>query len=94
MPSKPIALFDSMRSALLVFLLGSSSALAQETKLQPSPNFSTIPMLTDRSENSPLHDVFKKTDATEDPAWHSEILADNAKKQLKKIGEILFDEAA
>ncbi|MEJ6644914.1 MAG: VCBS repeat-containing protein [Akkermansiaceae bacterium] len=47
-------------------------------------------MLTDRSENSPLHEVFKKAEPKEDPAWNSEVLADEAKQKLKRMGKLLF----
>ncbi|MFT6862277.1 MAG: hypothetical protein ACJAVK_000834 [Akkermansiaceae bacterium] len=56
----------------------------------PAPGYATVPMLIDRSENSPLRDVFRKTEPTEDPAWYSEVLAEEAKQKLKKMGQLLF----
>ena len=50
-------------------------------------------MLTDRSEDSPLHEVFKKTEAKADPTWNSEVLAEHAKQQLKKIGQLSFSDS-
>jgi len=72
-------------------------SLADEQELEgsgddPTPGYATIPMLPDRSENSPLRDVFKKTEPKEDPAWNSEVLAEEAKQKLKKMGQFLFAE--
>jgi hypothetical protein len=67
-----------------IFLSGQS-----KTKNQPE-EFSPVPLLTDRSERSPLHGVFKKTEATEDPSWKTEVLAEKAKQQLKKLAKLLF----
>lgn len=61
---------------------------------QSGSNFSTVPMLPDRSGDSPLSDVFKKTEAKEDPAWNSESLAEDAKQTLKKIGKLVFSNPA
>ena len=93
MPQFPIA----CSVCLFCQTLGFSPLSAQDVnhpEKHPAPRFSTVPMLTDRSENSPLHEVFKKTEAKEDPAWTSEILADKAKKQLQKMGQLLFENPA
>lgn len=54
-----------------------------------TPKFSTVPLSADRLEKTPLHDVFKKTDPAEDSEWDTEVLAEEAKQQLKAIGKLL-----
>ncbi len=90
MIQKPPMRFFSGCCTLLGVIIGISSGLGQETKNLPSKGFATVPMLSDRSESSPLHAVFKKTEANADPDWNSEVLADKAKNQLKKIGSLVF----
>ncbi len=53
--------------------------------------FEIVPQLKDRSVDSPLHAVFKKTEPKEDPGWDTEVLADHAKNQLKMMGKLLLD---
>ncbi|YCM46921.1 VCBS repeat-containing protein (plasmid) [Verrucomicrobiaceae bacterium 227] len=62
-----------------------------EDSTESSPvKYSTVPLLKNRSEDNPLHDVFKKVEPLEDPEWNTEVLAENAKQQLKKIGKLLL----
>lgn len=69
--------------------------VAQEPEAQSQgTGFSPVPLLTDRSAQSPLTDVFKKTEASEDPAWKTELLAEKAKEQLKKLGNVVFKDAS
>ena len=53
---------------------------------------SELPLLEDRSAEAPLHSVFQKTDPNYDPDWNTEVLADAAKLQLKKLGKVLLGE--
>ena len=69
---------------------GTLHSVVRTPRSQKSGSFSPVPFLADRTEKSPLHQVFKKTEAKEDPSWKTEVLADNAKKQLKKLGKLLF----
>ena len=79
-----------LSAALLSVFAGTASLRGEDTTELKSGSFSPVPFLADRTEQSPLHQVFKKTEAKEDPSWKTEVLADNAKKQLKKLGKLLF----
>ena len=75
-------------------VLSGPIAVADEGKVQSpehshSPHFSTVPLAPDRSEKNPLYDVFKKQNPIEDSGWDTEVMADDAKHQLKAIGKLL-----
>jgi hypothetical protein len=87
-PSKFISPLGIPLAALIVsthFLVAGEP----EARLQGTA-FSPVPLRTDRTAQSPLTEVFKKTEASEDPSWNTEILAERAKEQLKKLGKLVF----
>lgn len=91
-PSKFISPLGIPLAALIVsthFLVAGEP----EARLQGTA-FSPVPLLTDRTAQSPLTEVFKKTEASEDPSWNTEILAERAKEQLKKLGKLVFKDVA
>ncbi|MFT5857328.1 MAG: hypothetical protein ACI8XO_004588 [Verrucomicrobiales bacterium] len=51
---------------------------------------SELPLLEDRSASAPLHEVFQKTEPNHDPDWNTEILAEDAKRQLEALGNLLL----
>lgn len=79
-----------IRTVLVLISVGTGISRAEDNENTQTGKFSPVPLLTDRSEKSPLHRVFRKTDAKEDPSWVTEVLSEDAKQQLKKLGKLVF----